>query len=249
MQLKATPEFLEEVGRRIQGVNAPLHYVVGVSLPRSGHHLLTGLLRRYAGPKFVYCPHFVKAQGMEKKSSNCCDGELCAHKDKVTYCKNHDFKGLIPKVAGARYLVQYRDFLPSMISSYELHVKNGNTDTEKEFRQFSLKRVGKYNDFVNKWVLPEDKHIQKLLVRYEDLTGAPEEWVAWALQFFGVQNIRQRRVQNLIARAPKKTYLSAQQVSETSAGIKNSRNVEDFRYYSRLLFEELAERTRIKTRA
>lgn len=226
-----------------------LHYVTGVSLPRSGHHLLAGLLRSYFGPRLVYCPHYTKSQGMEKNKANCCDVELCTHKHKVTYCKNHDFHGLIPKVAGARYLVQYRDFLPSMISSYELYVKNGNEDSEKRFRKFSDKKVGQYNNFVKKWILSEDNHIQKLVIKYEDLTSAPEEWLEKALQFFGTENVVRSRIRDLVATAPKTTYLAAQQLHDPSAGVKNSRKVEEFRHYSQPWFDELAKRTVIKSRA
>lgn len=218
-----------------------INYVVGVSWPRSGHHLLTRILQKYIGERFVYCPHYSKERGMgHYNMANCCDNELCASQGEVHYCKNHDFKFNIPKVAGARYLVQYRAFLPAVVSDFELYVRAGGADTPEHFKCFSMTKAYNYKRFVRKWVEPEDEGIQKLMVPYENLTKNTEEMLVQALTFFGLgEDIDRQRLRDIIANIAKKTVMDKEIVTSHQFGVRDTRKIEDFRFYTPGWFQEL----------
>jgi len=217
-----------------------LNYVIGVSWPRSGHHLLVRLLKRALGEEFSYCPHYSKrVLGTVKRK--CCDSSICSNRGNVHFCKNHDSSLLVPKVPGMRYLVQYRNFLPAMVSNFELHVKSGKEDSEKMFRKNSLRQAKRYRKFIQKWVQSPDTDLIKMVLRYEDLTAKPEACLASAVKFFGLeQEIPQRRLQRIVERAEKHSNHQGAPVVTPGFGVKNTRKIEEFRYYDPKWFEELA---------
>lgn len=224
-------------------------YVVGVSFQRSGHHLMQRLLRRYIGPKFIYCPNYTKTVLGDTRNvrHNCCKETLCESRDTVSFCKNHDQAGLVPKVSGQRYLVQYREFLPAVVSNFDLIVKNkDDIDTEDDFRKFSTKRAIQYQAFIKKWVISEDPEIEKLIVKYEDFVARPVELFEQVLLLFGLQeHIDRDRIAEVVENAPKKTVVNRVHVDNKTHGISNTRKVEDFRFYSQDWFSELEELTRL----
>lgn len=232
-----------------------IHRVTGVSYPRSGHHLLERLLGLYFGRDFVYCPSYTREkferEGRIKEkmphawSYNCSLGQECPNLGHVHFCKNHEWDGrLVPKVAGRRYLVQYRDFLPAVVSSFEQTLLNNNAsqkkDPEKKFRIFARRKAQEYREFTQRWVAPQDDGIVKLVVRYEDMTAAPEETLEKVLCFFGQEGkIDRARMRDALARVPKNTIVDAKRVIVENSGVAPGRVLEDFRYYSPELFDEL----------
>jgi len=224
---------------------APINYVVGVSWPRSGHHLLTRLLQGYIGPRFVYCPTYSKAKGQNFKS-DCCNNSLCPNRGEVHYCKNHDFKWVVPKVPGTRYLIQYREFLPSVVSNFELHIRNGNEDTADSFKKFSQPQAKNYRRFLEKWIQSKDTDIEKLVVRYEDLVKDTEGVLVKVLTFFGLgENINRERLRGLIETA-EKIHVAGKGVEKIKDhGVKDARKIEDFRYYSPEWFSQLDKLVRV----
>ena len=98
--------------------------VIGVSWPRSGHHLLVRLLTLYFGETFRYCDFY---GGVD----NCCKTAPCTRAD-IHLAKSHDFDLALPQIADRKYLIQYRDFVPSVVSNFELHVRNGAPDTRAD---------------------------------------------------------------------------------------------------------------------
>lgn len=107
----------------------PPSYVIGVSWPRSGHHLMARLLRLYYGPNFTYCGFYGQTE--------CCGKVPCARAGTVRYSKNHDFDGTLPQDAQHRYLIQTRAFPPSVVSNFELYLREGGQDDAASFARFA----------------------------------------------------------------------------------------------------------------
>jgi len=235
---------------------APINYVIGVSYPRSGHHLMERLLGRYIGPRFVYCPLYTKnkleAEGFPDEMKikdwnyNCCINQTCPNYGQVHFCKNHEWDGEVLKTPGKRYLIQYREFLPAVVSHFELErVNSVNNNTEEGFRRYSLKRAEEYVRFMNHWISPKDDGVEKLVIKYEDLTSNPKEWMVKTLEFFGFTgNIDTARLEKALSLVPKITVLNNEKVDLKHHGIENSRKVEEFRFYSPEWFAELDKMTR-----
>lgn len=229
----------------------PINYVVGVSYPRSGHHLMERLLGRYIGPRFSYCPLYTRKKAeregwLQAKMPkawdyNCSLGRICPNHGHVHYCKNHEWDGVVHKTPEFRYLVQYRDFLPAVVSLFDLVKHNSGTrDSEAVFRRYSHQKALEYASFMSRWVNAQDDGIEKLVIKYENLANDPEIWLAKALAFFGLEEaIDARRLRKVVSEVPKITVVNKEKVELQSHGIKNSRKVEDFRYYSPEWFAEL----------
>lgn len=219
-----------------------LKHVVGVSWPRSGHHLLVRLLSRYLRKDFIYCMNRTVQEAVGRRKQSCCEGTLCDNRANVHFCKNHDTRGTVPQVSGQLYLVQYRDFLPAVVSSFECHLKVSNSsDTFDAFKVMSRNRVDRYRAFLDKWVHSNNSGIERLVVRYEDLTSRPEETMIGVLGLFGVdeKDVNLRRLRRIIEVAPKKTLDNNKEVNVKDHGVANTRRVEDFRHYRADWFAEL----------
>jgi len=226
-------------------IKAPINHVIGISWPRSGHHLLERLLKRYIGERFVYCTdYFGEKMNETEYKARCCDTQLCPYRDHVHFCKNHDERLLVPKVSGARYLVQYRSFVPAMISNFEKRAGIHCEDTEEDFRQIALRRARKYRNFIEKWVLPRDTGIQKLVIRYEDLTGDTQNSMMKILDLFGLgASIDHHYLRDIIATEAKHANLKGERIVTENFGVRLTRNPENFRYYSSDFFARLEEMT------
>lgn len=226
--------------------NISLNHVVGVSWPRSGHHLLVRLLQRGIGPRFVYCRDYAQQNGMENVRG-CCDIRICGNKDHVHFCKNHDNRGLVPKIPGIRYLVQYRGFWPATISTFEKVAGDKYEDTEKAFRMLASRRAPKYREFIQKWVSQQDDSIEKLLVRYEDLTADAEETLLRAFDFFGVPHgaIDSSRLRHVIETEDRHTNAGGLRHIEREQGVSKVRKIEEFRFYAPEWFSEFEQETGI----
>ena len=117
------------------GEQSSLKHFTGVSFPRSGHHLLVRVLNKYFGPKFVYCEYYNPA--------DCCRAVPCEFADRVTFSKNHDYESCVPILTHQRYLIQYRAFVPAVVSDYELHARQLADDSRALFRKFAKNQVRK----------------------------------------------------------------------------------------------------------
>jgi len=139
---------------------------IGVSWPRSGHHLLVRLLQHALGPGFGYCQHY-------HTSAACCGRLPCLRGD-IHLTKSHDFAGDLPQLQGRRYLVQHRAFLPSVISDFELVVRGGGEDSRSAFLRHASRRFGAFRTFRSRWV-ESDFARRQIVLCYEDLVADPEE--------------------------------------------------------------------------
>jgi hypothetical protein len=153
-------------------------HVLGVSMPRSGHHLLEMILKNTLRDKFSYCEFY---------EQGCCKSIPCTSEDKmatqeagVFMQKSHDFEFKDPLVvAGTHRVVQYRTPVPRALSNYELHLKNGAEDTLRNFRNFLVNEALYFTRFYKKWLTNRSKEF--LLVGYEELTSHP---LKMTLDFF-----------------------------------------------------------------
>ena len=152
-----------------------LRYVANISWPRSGHHMLVGLCRNYFGSDFHYCEFY-------NKDIDCCRKFPCARQNKIVMSKNHDHKLDILLDDASPILIQIRSFKPSVVSNYELAVKNGREDSFKSFVNFATHYQNQYKPFYKKWIT-SDFDNERLIVRYEDITKNPETIFSDVLRF------------------------------------------------------------------
>lgn len=207
--------------------------VTGVSWPRSGHHLLVRLLRLYFGERFVYCDFYGGIEG-------CCKSLPCTRAD-VHMSKSHDFDLALPQIEGRKYLVQYRDFIPSIVSNWELFLlgKTQTEDTAENFFKFASGEYTGYQRFVQKWVTSDfaKKH---LIIHYEQITSYPQESLRAAAQW-----IAPDETPDDAAIAAAVTSVNGEKVEKwkvqplEKSGVHASRSVEDFRHYDPTLFSLL----------
>ena len=160
-------------------------HVLGVSMPRSGHHLLERLLRAAFGENMRYCEFH--------KPEDCCKGIPCtrhggfaAGDGHLFVQKNHDFMLSHPILAADKfsYLIQHRQPLPRLSSSYELHVTQYSGGHSQAFMETFLAKEAAYQrGFVEKWVLAPK--VPTIDLPYEVLTDTPIESLAEVLAALG----------------------------------------------------------------
>ncbi|NVJ64837.1 MAG: hypothetical protein HWD84_11510 [Flavobacteriaceae bacterium] len=211
----------------------------GVSWPRSGHHLLVRLLKGYFGERFGYC-EFHQGHPTPKGLGPCCKRVPCAHADRVALSKNHDFDLDVPQIPGHRYLVQYRDFTPSVVSNFELAVRAGLEDSAKAFRGFASQQFDHYEGFTRKWVHSDFMQGQ-LLLHYDALTGDPEATLARVVQAMAPgAPVDAARIRDAVASADGQSVANRQITVQKGAGVRAMRRVEEFRHHDARLFAQIA---------
>jgi len=213
-----------------------MDYVVGVSWPRSGHHLVARLLQLYFAEEFIYCNYYGGIEG-------CCKTLPCARAGEVTFTKSHDFDLELPQVEGQKYLVQYRDFVPSVVSNFELFVREGGPDTPEGFRSFASSEFGRYRRFVRKWVL-SDFGQRQLVLNYADLLNDPAVELARMVGYFDPDHaVDEARIRTVIAEVDGEKVENRKVERLHKVGVHPSRDVTEFRHYSPTLFEQLGRMT------
>lgn len=141
----------------------PIH---SVSFPRSGHKLVTDLLRAYFGPDFIYS-----------------DGDLVVTPG-AHWLKHHDEDLTLPVESTQRYIVQVRDPFDSMHSWYDMTRKLvGLRESRATFTGIFSEKLDYWSGFVRKWVLTE--HPNVWVFHYRDVVTQPVEALARMLQVFG----------------------------------------------------------------
>ena len=220
--------------------NKPLRYVACVSYPRSGHHLAVRIFRQYFRSRFRYCQYYVDLNG------DCC-GEFPCSNEQVTMTKNHDM-GLgkhpeegIPKVDGVPYLILVRNFLEAVVSDYNLFLR-GNEDSESAWVAFARQKSVYYQRFVQKWIADTDS-IEKLVVRYEDLTSEPIEAFQRCIQFFQPgERTDTERLAAVIQGAVLEDARPDTTVVVRDFGVRARRDIKAFPHYRAEFFQELEDR-------
>jgi len=145
-------------------------HVAGVSMPRSGHHLLEMILKNTLGDKFGYCEFY---------EEGCCKSIPCKSKAKrefarseVFFQKSHDFDLIDQMLIPNTYrVVQYRSPVPRSLSNYELYLRNSAEDNIGTFRRFLVDEALYFCKFYKKWI--EKPSPKMFILTYEELTADP----------------------------------------------------------------------------
>lgn len=196
--------------------------------------MLVRLLQKYFGPDFHYCNFYAEPPG-------CCGTVPCSTPRKTQLSKNHDFDLKVPQVAGQKYLIQYRDFVPSVVSNFELYVRQGNPDTQGSFRTFVSAEFARYRGFVDKWVTSEFGRRQ-LVLRYDDFLADPAAGLARAVAYFDAgAAVDPERIRMAVDTIDGERIEQSKVTRLQASGVHQPRDVTAFRHYRPALFEKLAK--------
>ena len=166
------------------------HRTECVSFPRSGHHLLEGLLLRYFGEQGMrYCEQYAHP---ERRLD--LDPE-------TRFQKNHDFDLDTPIRSDRQYIIQIRYPLDSLVSLFKLNVKqSGLPDTPAAWTNFAINKIGYWMRFYKKWVL--DHIDRRLVVNYADLVEEPVAMLTRVVGFLGEAEPDMARIHEACAAEP-----------------------------------------------
>ena len=213
--------------RSLLPARKPPSYVVGVSWPRSGHHLLVRLLRLYYGPDFTYCGFYGQA--------GCCGVAPCKKAGEIRYSKNHDFDGAVPQDPGQRYLIQTRGFAPSVVSNFELYLREGGEDSADSFARFASGQFAPYRAFQDKWITSDFASTQTV-IPYENLVRDPATALTFALTTFEHVQPDPDRLRATIAQVDGEEVAHRRIRPRPGTGVHAPRDVTQFRHYDARLF-------------
>ncbi len=209
-----------------------LLYHVGVSYPRSGHHLLVRVLEEYFSSDFKYCEYY--------KPDDCCRNVPCSRPSSISLSKNHDYKDSVPLIGNQRYLIQYRSFLPALISNYELKCRNSGEDSEALFWRFANKQRHRYARFMERWGAPPPPGSRFVRVSYERLTGnALEAFAPIIHEFCPDREVDRQRLAAILGSADRLSVEQGKPTVEVNAGVAAFRDIRAFRYFDEGRFEAL----------
>lgn len=212
-------------------------YVASVSYPRSGHSMTVRIVRRYFGSEFRFCEFYNDYHG------DCCKSFPCTN-PAVSFTKNHDFDLTdpanpgIPKLDGVPYLVMVRNFLETTVSGYNLFLRR-NPDTPETWQRYVRLKLQHYRRFVHKWVLSDDS-IEKVVVRYEDLTADPASVLKKVLTFFHPpEPVNDFRLRRLIDSVEAEDTDAKRTKLVEGSGVRATRRIEDFQHFDPDFFQAL----------
>lgn len=146
-------------------------HLVGVSMPRSGHHYLARLLSFALEPDLVYCEFYTPL--------DCCRSVPCTRHAEagVVFQKNHDFDFSVPPdLQGVTYVVQHRAPVLGALSDREyLALLEGRdrADDRDEFVVWLGRKAAYIHRFWEKWLRPE--RTGRIVVDYPVLLERPAE--------------------------------------------------------------------------
>jgi tetratricopeptide (TPR) repeat protein len=150
-------------------VSGTTTHLIGVSIPRSGHHFLVDLLRTLLPDDFRYCEFYA--------ADDCCRRVPCTRHGnaRVFYQKHHDLDLSLPTaLTGVRYVIQVRDPVMSTLSDREhiaRHEGEKRATDRDEFLVWLGQKAAYYERFFEKWVLPRAG--ERIVIDYDDLLAQP----------------------------------------------------------------------------
>jgi hypothetical protein len=156
--------------------------LLGVSIPRSGHHFLAALLEHALGADLRYCEYY--------SEKDCCRQVPCArsHGCPVSYQKNHDLDlTLDPALPDVSYVVQYRDPVPAIVSDRELFAAVRGpqlADDKAHYHAFLAEKAAHYTKFYEKWIRRPGP--ATFVIKYERLVQDPAGVMAELFAFCGL---------------------------------------------------------------
>jgi tetratricopeptide (TPR) repeat protein len=157
--------------------------LVGVSIPRSGHHFLATLLEHALGRDIRYCEYY--------SQDDCCKRVPCIRETRhlVTYQKNHDLDLSIDQgTRGISYIVQYRNPVPAVVSDRELfaEVRGSALAADRgQYLVFLAEKAAHYVKFYDKWI--RRPGARSFVIKYERLLDQPATVLAELFRFAGLE--------------------------------------------------------------
>lgn len=168
-------------------MTAPIS-LVGVSIPRAGHHFLAGLLQAALGSELHYCEAYTV--------KDCCRDLPCSRVAgrRLVFQKNHDFDLALPRdLPGARYLVQYRSPVPQALSDRELYVAQSGAVVGRDRAHYTYWLAGRADylvRFAAKWL--RNRPPDWIVVRYERLRDDPSSVLVDVFERLGIPLVPDR---------------------------------------------------------
>lgn len=212
--------------------------IIGVSWPRSGHHMLVRMLQLYFRCDFGYCD-FYGGKPWVDEIETCCKQIPCRHAGRIWLTKNHDFDLDLAQIEGQRYLIQYREFAPSVISNFELHVRNGGADTPLSFRKFASGEFSRYLGFIERWV-HSDFARDQLTLNYTTFLSDPQTELARTVAFIRPDMaIDTHRIAQAIENVDGQEVKQGKIKTLHKSGVHPERALSDFRHHTPALEGEL----------
>ena len=166
----------------------PSVLIIGVSMPRAGHHFAARLLQGlYCGDLF-YCERYVE--------TDCCQRVPCARRGlrPVSYQKSHDFDVNLPTdVCNAIYLIQHRAPVPLLLSAREHYVQvqydgpygDAIGSDRGEYAVWLGRQAEYYAAFSRRWLLSPPPN--SLVLDYKDLAADPAAFLARIVERVGIE--------------------------------------------------------------
>ena len=161
--------------------------LVGVSIPRSGHHHLASMLQALLGDDLSYCEFYSDAE--------CCRSVPCTRGGaaRVRYQKGHDLDLALPvDLPGVRYLVQYRDPVAEAVSDRELFLSATGFTTPPTSDQYTHWLAGKvryFAGFAGKWLRRPLREV--LVIDYDRLVADPVSVLDEVCRHVGISRSRE----------------------------------------------------------
>ena len=203
-------------------------HVLGVSMPRSGHHLLQHILANVLGSRFHYCEFYT--------IPDCCKSIPCIAASSVEGSpndlflqKSHDWNSSDPLTEpGTLRLVQYRAHVPRALSDYELYLRaHHEPDNQRTFRWFLSGQALYTVAFFHKWL--RQCRSDFFVLGYEQFVSDPVRATRMFLNFAGI-SVDEKRIPAQVIAVVKNQAGSSQLFSH--------RDVHSHRYSSLPLLEE-----------
>lgn len=202
--------------------------------------MLVRLLTLYFGPGFGYC-NVYGGKPQVAGIDICCGRIPCLHAGRIHLTKSHDFNLNLPQVPGQRYLIQYRDFAPSVVSNFELFVCNGGEDSAESFHDFASNEFTRYLGFLQRWVRSDFARDQ-LVLNYSTFLGDPLTELGRAVAFVDPDTpLDEDRLRRAIADVDGQEVKRGQVRTLRKAGVHPERSLSDFRYHTPHLQKSLEE--------
>ncbi|MGJ3241439.1 MAG: hypothetical protein ACFE0O_00565 [Opitutales bacterium] len=202
-------------------------FVQGVSVPRSGHHLLARMLGNYFAGRWRYYDLYAEGHFFNRPPRG------------TTFAKHHDnwlnqgrlFRVRFPvrfRKSGA-FLVQVREPYAAFISAWELRCRERPKApaTRDAWLHYVRRQTDYVAKFLRKWVEPEAPPGVRLILTYDQLTEQPEAALDAAIRFCAPgEQPDPDRLSHIVRHQ----------------GVAREREVAHFRYHDPALAEELQER-------
>ena len=170
--------------------------LVGISMPRAGHHYLVKLLSATLGSEFYHCEYYTPL--------GCCRSIPCTRGQdaRVVFQKNHDFGLAVPPdLPGVTYVIQHRVPLLAALSDREYLARlEGQTraDDEDELVVWLGRKAAYVRRFWDKWLRPAGAG--RIVIDYDALLAHPVDVLTSMFDRLGIP-VDRARLDDVVARA------------------------------------------------